>query len=64
MKINGLGYRELEKLGAILSELGDKGNYKGVEFELDELTIDYNPSYDCFILSDGITEYKVDLGEI
>lgn len=65
MKIDSnLGYREIEKLGDILKELGDRGNFRGWSFELDDLEIVYNPSRDWFEFWDGTTDYKIDLSEI
>lgn len=63
MRINSkyLGYREVEKLGELLKELGDDGTIRGWDFELDDLEITYNPSYDIFEFNDGTTEYKIEL---
>ena len=61
---SNLGYRELEKLGYILKELGDKGNFRGWQFEIEDLEITYNSSYDNFELTDGENTYVIDLCEI
>lgn len=54
MKIIGnLGYREVEKLGAILQELGKNGNFRGVAFGIDALEIEYDDHLDEFSLDDG-----------
>lgn len=65
MKITGdLGYREIEKLGDILKELGDKGSFRGWQFSIDELVISYNNHYDSFELTDGENTYVIDLCEV
>lgn len=61
---NNMGYREIEKLGDILKELGNTGRYKGKEFDADSLEITYNPSYDRFELFDGNVNFTVDMCEI
>lgn len=65
MKITGdLGYREIEKLGDILKELGDKGSFRGWQFSIDELVVSYNNHYDSFELTDGKNTYTIDFNEI
>lgn len=65
MKISSnLGYREIEKLGDILKELGNKGGIDGRNFEISDLEINYNPSYDSFEISDGNIYYNLELSEI
>lgn len=65
MKIAGnLGYREIEKLGDILKELGNKGSFRGWQFGIDELVISYDSHYDSFELTDGENTYVIDLCEI
>lgn len=61
---SNLGYREIEKLGELLKELGDDGTIRGWSFELDDLEIAYNPSRDWFEFWDGTTEYKIELSDI
>lgn len=65
MKITGnLGYREIEKLGDILKELGDKGSFRGWEFSIDELVISYDDHYDSFELTDGKNTYVIAINEV
>lgn len=65
MKITGdLGYREIEKLGDILKELGDKGSFRGWQFSIDELVISYNNHYNSFELTDGKNTYTIGFNEI
>ena len=66
MRINSkhLGYREVEKLGELLKELGDDGTIRSWDFKLDDLEITYNPSYDIFEFNDGTTEYQIELSMI
>lgn len=59
-----LGYREVEKLGILLKELGDTGAIRGWEFEIDDLEITYSPVYDRFWFYDGRADYEIDLSQV
>lgn len=65
MKITGdLGYKEIEKLGEILKELGDRRSFRGWQFNIDELVISYNNYYNSFELTDGENTYTINFNEI
>lgn len=60
--IEGLGYRELEKLGQMLQELGEKGSYKGISLT-PTLEGYYDSKLDILELNDednNIVEYIED----
>lgn len=48
----GMGFRELGELAEMLTELADKGELYGQEFDLDSLKIEYNPYMPEVVLFD------------